>query len=173
MRSVMRRAWAASTEGVAPGMPRSRWSCQGSSGLGAVRAGHAWSLARRNQMASKLEPADSSGPMICAGAWRDSGANRVSAAIRASAARASVKRTRTPAKSRVASSSSVLSHLRRVWNSTLSSKAGGAQPAASEQLADGCNPVGVGALGGQIEPADECTERAQMVEEDWKTAVGI
>ena len=94
MRSVMRRARAASRAGSAPGMASSRCSSQGSSGLGAGAEGQVRSPARRNQMASKVEPADSSGPMIWMGAWRDSGAKRVSAAMRSSASRAAVKGTR-------------------------------------------------------------------------------
>ncbi len=46
-------------------------------------------------------------------------------------------------------------------------------PGSFEQLMDGCSPVGVGALGGQIQPAEECTERAQMVEQDRKAAIGM
>ena len=114
MRSVMRRAWSASSVGLAPGMPRSRCSCHGSKGLGEEEAGQALSLAWRNQIASKVEPADSSGPMIWMGAWRDSGAKRVSEAMRSSAARASAKETRAESNSRVVSWSSAVSHLRRV-----------------------------------------------------------
>ncbi len=82
MRSVMRRAWSLSCAGRAPGIASSRCRSQGRSGFVAEGDGQARSLAWRNQIASKLEPADSSGPMIWMGAWRDSGAKSVSSAMR-------------------------------------------------------------------------------------------
>ena len=94
----MARESSQSSWAVAWGMAALRWTSSGSRGWVAPEAGHALSLAPRNQMASAVRPADSAGPAIWMGASRDSGAKRVSSRARARAERNSDQRMRRPSK---------------------------------------------------------------------------
>ena len=147
-------------------MASSRCRSQGRRGLGAGLEGHARSLAPRNQRASKLEPADSSGPMIWMGAWRDSGAKSVCAAMRSSAARAAEKRTRVPSERRVEVQGRQL--VERALPLAPGLELGAAVAAASgpacgfEQLVEGCGPFGVG-LYCAVDAQEDRSQCAQML----------